>query len=180
MKCVEFFVQNRNQPDLVSFERNWNIRNIANTILTLNQQLGNGVTSYYLRMEKNGNKVIIHNDAIRINQEILTESVEDFFEDGSANELFEAFMDAQYEDYLDTTICVHVGDNLIQFVSEHIAVNEFDPVADADKIQAQWVRDSNDKMRHRWYILRGPKAGHYILMTYAEAASGKIDGELAD
>src|SRR5574344_1215936 len=108
MKCVEFFVQNRNQPDLVSFERNWNIRNIANTILTLNRQLGNGVTSYYLRMEKNGNKVIIHNDAIRINQEILTESVEDFFEDDPANDLFEAFTDAQYEDYLDTTICVHV------------------------------------------------------------------------
>lgn len=180
MKSVEFFVQNRNQPDLVSFERNWNIRNIANTILTLNRQLGNGVTSYYLRMEKNGNKVIISNDAIRINQKILTEYVEDFFEDDSANDLFGAFIEAQYEDYLDTTICVHVGDNLIQFVSKHIAVNEFDPVADADKIQAQWVRDSNDKMRHRWYILRGPKAGHYILMTYAEAASGKIDGELAD
>lgn len=180
MKCVEFFVQNRNQPDLVSFERNWNIRNIANTILTLNRQLGNGVTSYYLRMEKNGNNVIITDDAIRVNQEILTEFVEDFFEDGSANELFEAFMDAQYEDYLNTTICVYIDGNQIQFVSKHIAVNEFNPVVDEDRIQAQWVRDLNDKTRHRWYILRGPKAGHYILMTFAEAASGKIDGELAD
>lgn len=89
-------------------------------------------------------------------------------------------MDAQYEDYLNTTICVYVGGNQIQFVSEYIAVNEFDPVADEDRIQAQWVRDLNDKTRRRWYILRGPKAGHYILMTFAEAASGKIDGELAD
>ena len=100
MKCVEFFVQNRNQPDLVCLSRNWNIRNIANTIMMLNRQLGNGVTSYYLRMEKNGNNVIIPDDAIRINQEILTEFVEDFFDDGSANDLFEAFMDAQYAGYI--------------------------------------------------------------------------------
>lgn len=173
---VEFFVQNEGQSDLVSFERNWNIRNIANTILNLNRQLGNGVTSYYFRMEKNGKDVIVYDDAIRINQEILTEYVEDLFEDDSANKLFSALMETQYEDYLDTTICVYIGDNQIQFVSEHIDVNVYEPFKIENEMNDLRNYYSTHKTPLLWYIPCGPYAGHHALMTVDEAECIEIDG----
>ena len=176
---VEFFVQNEGQSDLAHFSRNWNIRNIMRAILNLNRQLRNGVTSYYFRMEKNGKNVIVYDDAIRINQEILTEFVEDFFEDDSANKLFRALMETQYEDYLDTTICVYIsdnmGDNMIQFVSEHIDVNVYEPFKIENEMNDLRNYYSTHKTRLLWYLPCGPYAGHHALMTVDEAECTEID-----
>lgn len=174
---VEFFVQNEGQSDLARFSRNWNIRNIMNAILNLNQQLGNGVISYYFRMESNGKNVIVYDDAIRINQEILTTYVEDFFEDDSANKLFRALMETQYEDYLDTTICVYFGKNqMIQFVSEHIDVNVYEPFKIENEMNDLRNYYSTHKTPLLWYIPCGPYAGHHALMTVDEAECIEIDG----
>ena len=180
MKCVEFFVQNEGQSDLACFSRNWNIRNIMTTILNLNQQLRNGVTSYYFRMEKNGKNVIVYDDAIRINQEILTEYEKDLFEDDSANDLFSALMETQYEDYLDTTICVYIGDNQIQFVSEHIDVNVYEPFRIENEMNDLRNYYSTHNTRLLWYLPCGPYAGHHALMTVDEAERAEIDGKIVD
>ena len=177
MKCVEFFVQNRNQPDLVCLSRNWNIRNIANTIMMLNRQLGNGVISYYFRMVDDNKVVTVFNDAIRINEEIQTKGEAYLDDSNTADELFELLMDTQYEDYCGATICVthdNNGENLIRFVCDEIAVNEFNPTVADEVIQSQWDRDLQDTRKYPFLICSGPNAGRYIRMTNAEAQSGRI------
>ena len=72
MKCVEFFIQNKDKDYFDCVKRNWNIRNIMNLIMTLNPQVGNGVISYYFRMVDGNKDVTVFNDAIRINEEIQT------------------------------------------------------------------------------------------------------------
>lgn len=130
-------------------------------------------------MERHGSKVTIPNDAIRINPEIITEKDADFIDDKySADDLFEAFIDAQRENH--HSICVFFSDGVIQFISESITVDVFDPVTRENEITNQWINDSNDKTRHRWYIPNGPNAGHYALMTFNEAERNAVDGKIVD
>lgn len=174
MKFVEFFIQNEGKEE-VCIVRNWNIRNIMNTIMKLDPQVGHGVVSYYFHMMVGNREVIVTNKAIRVNQEIQTRG-EVFLDDSDkADDLFDVFMDTKYDEYDDTTICVaHDGDNLIRFLCDEIDVDEFNPVAAFDAFQRQWDRYSQDTKKYLFYICMGPNAGRRIYMTPAEALNMKI------
>ena len=177
MKCVEFFIQNEGKDYLDCVKRNWNIRNIMSLIMTLNPQVGNGVISYYFRMVDGNKDVTVFNDAIRINEEIQTKGEAYLDDSNTADELFELLMDTQYEDYCGATICVthdNNGENLIRFVCDEIAVNEFNPTVADEVIQSQWDRDLQDTRKYPFLICSGPNAGRYIRMTNAEAQSGRM------
>lgn len=175
---VEFVVQNRDNPHPDCFSRNWNIPNIMKTIMNLNQQLGMGVISYSFCMERHGSEVTIPNDAISINPVTITEDADFLSEKCLADDLFEAFMDAKSANH--SSIYVFFGDDLIQFISEHITVDVFDPLTRENEIIDQWINDSTNNTPVLWYIPNGPNAGHHALMTFDEAERDDVDGKIVD
>ena len=118
-------------------------------------------------MERHGSEVTIPNDAIRINPATITEDAESLTETCTADDLFEAFIDAQSENHC--PVYVYFGNDLIQFVSERITVDVFDPVTPEDEITDQCINDSHNPARGWWYIPNGPNTGNYVEMTFAEA-----------
>ena len=129
-------------------------------------------------MERHGSEVTIPNDAININPSTITEDIEFLNEKYSADDLFDAFIDAQSENHC--PVYVYFGDNLIQFVSERITVDVFDPVTRENEITDQWINDSTNNTPVLWYIPNGPNAGHHALMTFNEAERNDVDGKIVD
>ena len=175
MKCVEFFVQNEGQENPVCLGRNWNIRNIMNTIMVLNPQVGHGVVSYYFRMVDNCKVVTISNEAIRVNEDVETLGEATFNDSDTADDLFELLMDTQYEDYYGTTVCVVHGDgDLIRFICDKIVVDNWNPAVAEEVKMNQWDRDLRDTRKYPIHVWTGPKAGQIVYMTNAEFLAGRI------
>lgn len=175
MNCVEFFVQNEGQENPVCFERNWNIRNIMSTIMMLDPQVGHGVVSYYFRMVVGYKVVTVSNRAIEVNEDVPSKGEVIIDETDSANDLFEVFMDTQYEDYEYAIISVlYDGDNIIRFICDEIDVDNWNPVVAEEVKTNQWVKELRDTRKYPFYICTGPKAGQTVYMTNAEALAGRI------